>query len=472
MSHRSLLESALAALPPTRRGRLAIALEIVLVVTYVIIRATDLEEAWLIGWTIAIGVTSVIAPISGLTVLMLVAPFPEWIGLGKDAGMKLVLVLLLGLGVGLRMLLGRGRIQLPAPVALAIVLWSGLGLTALHTLLVFGPDLGQQAILRWLAGIGAGMVIFVVAFWAARQGAFRPLYAAVGGVVAAAVVNLIELIRPEWIRTDWLGWTVRHRRTPDRITAILNGPNAIATLTSATLAVVVAALVERRERVRAWLLPVGLLLATVVLLTYSRSGILAMFLIAVVAVARHRPRGAAVLLVSGIALFIVLTPAYLQLRAAALGSTAVTDLGSLLSGDVKRWTGWTTGLRLWAESPLIGSGFLSFLELRTRYNVTVVSHPHNELIRLLAEGGLLAASAFVAFVVLTVRSLWRDRSWVGLAGTGAMVALLTGAMFNNPFYFTPVMVLTMGVIGQAVGHATLVAAYDPGVAEHSSAAGP
>jgi O-antigen ligase len=134
-----------------------------------------------------------------------------------------------------------------------------------------------------------------------------------------------------------------------------------------------------------------------------------------------------------------------------LGSGQIDDLGVLLTGDAYRLEGWIAALRMWASAPLTGFGALSFRELAPEFGSTYVTAPHNELLRLLAEGGIGVAAIFVTFVVVTARLLWRLRTPLSLGALGALVGLIIGGMFNNPFIYIQVMAPCFAVIGSAIG---------------------
>ena len=138
-------------------------------------------------------------------------------------------------------------------------------------------------------------------------------------------------------------------------------------------------------------------------------------------------------------------------RAGALGSGHITDLAALLTGDVKRLEGWAAALRMWRDEPLTGFGFLSFKALAQGYGSAYVTAPHNEFLRLLAEGGIGVAIAFVAFVAATVRALWRSASPFALGSLGALIGLLLGGMFNNPFLYVQVTAPAFAIVGAALG---------------------
>ena len=106
---------------------------------------------------------------------------------------------------------------------------------------------------------------------------------------------------------------------------------------------------------------------------------------------------------------------------------------------------------MWRDEPLTGFGFLSFKALAQGYGSAYVTAPHNEFLRLLAEGGIGVAIAFVAFMAATIRALWRSASPFALGAIGALVGLLLGGMFNNPFLYVQVTAPAFAIVGAALG---------------------
>ena len=83
--------------------------------------------------------------------------------------------------------------------------------------------------------------------------------------------------------------------------------------------------------------------------------------------------------------------------------------------------------------------------------VTTVTAPHNELLRLLAEGGIVTAGAFVAFVLVLGRELWRSRGGEQIGALGALVGVIAAGMFNNPFGYVQLMAVLFAVLSVAYG---------------------
>jgi O-antigen ligase len=427
-----------------------VAFEVALIVILVIGRTVDTSRPFLTAWTALLGALAVVSPGSALVVLVAFAPFSEWMGV-DGVGMKVLIIALIGIGLMLRLAFSMRRPSLVLPVRLAAVLFAATAISVLHTAIRI-PDLASPAAFAWLAGIGGGLIVLSAAWAAAADGNVRPAVAAVVALVVAAAASLLDFLASGAVRESVFGWLLRPDRLElPRVTGIIPAPNAVATVLLCALAVMVAILALGRGRPRFLLIPPVIVVAVTIVLTYSRTGLLGMFVIAVLVIAYRRPRAALAVLVAGLALSVVAIPAYMRFRAGALGLGDVSDLAALLTGDVKRLEGWAAALRMWGDQPLTGFGFLSFKALALQYGTTYVTAPHNELLRFLAEGGIGVAVAFVAFVVVTVRALWRSASPLALGALGALVGLLLGGMFNNPFLYVQVMAPAFAIVGVALG---------------------
>ena len=448
--YRVIAAAGRATLYRASRHILPIAAEVAMIATLVVLRTADAPRSFVGFWTTTLGVLALVSPGSALVVLVAFAPFSEWQGVG-GVGMKIVIIALIGMGLVLRLAFTKRRSAVVLPVRLAAVLLAATAISVLH-MAIRMPELAGPAAVAWMAGIGGGLIVLCVAWAAAASGNIRPVIAAVAALVVGAAASLWDFLAPGAVRESAFGWLLRPDRLDlPRVTGIIPAPNAVATVLLCGLAVMVAILVLGPGRRRLVLMVPIVLVAATIALTYSRSGLLGMFVIGVLVIAYRRPRAAAVVLVAGLGLSILAIPAYMTFRAGALGSGHITDLAALLTGDVKRLEGWVAALRMWRDEPLTGFGFLSFKALAQGYGSAYVTAPHNEFLRLLAEGGIGVAIAFVAFMAATIRALWRSASPFALGAIGALVGLLLGGMFNNPFLYVQVTAPAFAIVGAALG---------------------
>ena len=454
--YRAVLRDAGGWLTAARRRRLAIAIELLLLVGFIAIRSADLGRPWLVGWTLLLAVVGVLAPATGLTAFVAVVPFSEWLLFDRDTGIKVLIPPLLGIGVLIRVLAARQdrRIGLVTALAIGVIVGTGLGVGLAASR--FGEDVGFRSLVYWAGGLGGGLTALLVARHAGRAGNVRPLIAATVSIAIAGLASLIDFFDSDLVRTSALRWLMRPSGDPSRLTGIIPAPNAVAALLLTGLAVMVAALVFwRGTRYRAWrmlLVPPVIVSIVAIWFTYSRTGVLGIVLIAVLCAFWWRRSVGALLFIVLLGIAVVAIPAYLQVRAGAVGAGGVTVTGGLLTpSDIERLGAWGAAWRLWLDSPLLGSGTLAFKQVHAAYGSPNITAPHNELIRLLAENGPFVAAAFVALCLRVGSQLWRARTPIALGSLGALGTFLSAGLFNNPLLYVQVTIPVLTVIGIGIG---------------------
>jgi O-antigen ligase len=225
-------------------------------------------------------------------------------------------------------------------------------------------------------------------------------------------------------------------------------------LPAAFLGVAAALARDRRLRVGALVLLVPL--AAILYLTYSRTPIVALFLVAVVIAWRIRPRLGAGLLVVGLVAGALLVPSYLQFRGEQVGATSAIPRGELLiATDQLRLQGWAGALRMWADEPLLGHGFKSYTDLAGGYGVPLLGAPHNEWLRFFAEEGTIVGFAALWFAFDAFARVWARRGWLMTALAAAFAVYVLAACFNNPFLFVQTNVAAFTIAGTALALAVL-----------------
>lgn len=454
--YRQLLGALATVVDQPRR---ALVLEAAFLVVYVVLRGMDADRTAMGAWTVGLAAMALVAPFSALTVVAGVAPFSEWLLLDRDTGLKVVIVALIGVGGLIRYLGETPRPRLGRLTVAAGLLWLGVALSVAMSAARFGPPFGERALVVMLAGIGGALPLLGVAVLAGRRGLARPAVVATGAIVSAAVVSLLDYVADTSIRASVFDWMLRAPLPGNRLTGVIPAPNAVAGLLSAGIAVLGAVAIfggvghggrDRLLRVVAAALAVALGIG--VLLTFSRSGLVSLAILVVLWAAWWRPRAGLAVLALGAVLAVVAVPLYLQVRAGAIGAGAVIlDGGLLTQADLERLGAWAASLRMIAERPLLGHGFLAFRELHEQYGSPNITAPHNELLRLAAESGLVVAVLFgVVMATIAVR-LWRSRILPGLAGVGALTALLVAGAYNNPFLYVQITVPVFTIVGVGLG---------------------
>jgi len=114
-------------------------------------------------------------------------------------------------------------------------------------------------------------------------------------------------------------------------------------------------------------------------------------------------RRLAVLVAANVVLiaFVVVSVSFLGGSDLALRSAGVLGPEDVSNG---RFAFWMTTVQIFLSNPIIGTGYDSFMTAYTQYdqwNGTIrVNHAHNEYLHVLSEGGILAFSCVVGFIVI------------------------------------------------------------------------
>jgi hypothetical protein len=473
--YRALLDAGRTWLGAARRRRLAIAVEISLIVLYIVLRTLDTSRFSLQLWTIATAIVAIVSPTSGLVVLAAIAPFSEPLTITRQLGVKPLLAVAIGLGTLIRVLIWAwGHLQtqglrsitaLPrtstdrrlalvaASLASAAMLLIGTGLGVVHTTRAFDGDFANAAAQTWLAGIGGGLILFLCAALAGASGTIRPLVAAVCSAVVGGVVSLIDYVDGGAIRGAVVDWLLRPNRLEGRLTGIIPSPNAVeALLISPTVLLIAIAVLGRDVRLRSAALVALVPLGIALYFTYSRAALIGVFVAVVVTTwSLRRHVGIAVLLI-GIVAGIALLPTYIQARASQVGPQAAPRPGEIfIATDAWRLRAWGAATRMWLDEPLVGHGFLSYQALHEAYGDPMLRSPHNEWLRFFAEEGALVGLGALAFVGVTAGALSYGRGAIGVGTLAAFLAFIAATLFNNPFLFVQVLAIAFTIAGVGVG---------------------
>jgi O-antigen ligase len=225
----------------------------------------------------------------------------------------------------------------------------------------------------------------------------------------------------------------------DRVTGIIPAPNAVAAMLIVPATVSLTAIAHFRGRRRLAASIVAGPIAVAAILTLSRSAIAALYVAAVLFIARRRPRAALIVLGVGVVVAVVSVPLFIQFRAGQEGVFETrTPIDWILGADQARITAWATAIRMWADSPIVGQGFLAYKMLADSFGDVRLGSPHNELLRLFAEEGLVGGIALLAFIVALLRELARRPGWIGSGLLAGTIGYWLAAMFNNPLLFIQV----------------------------------
>ena len=443
-----------------------------LLLGYVVLRSVHAADPLLVAWAVLAIITAVVSPISGLVVVAALVPFTEAVTADGRVTVAPVLVGALLVSAALRLprwlraLRGCDRQPRIWAGAVALLL-VGTAASIATTYLTFGPARAMDAALVWATGIGGGLLVALVAGGISMTGQSRGLVVVVGSTALAAILALVDQLAGHSLATGVLDWALRPDLGDVRLTGVNPAPNPAATLYLLPAAVLAAlALPGLGDRVdpplrrslalRVLAVVAALAVMVAVVLTYSRSGLVALALVGVLLAWRiHRAAGLAAVIV-GTAAVGLLAATVLDVRQAGLGG----GLAELLTvGDSHRVSAWSVAVRMWLDEPLTGQGFGTFDLVRGVFGGTAATAPHQEWLRFFAEGGIVVGLAGILFVVATLVVLRRARSPLGTGLFGAFIAFVVMAAFNNPLLYLqvslPVLVAAGGAVGMVARHRTL-----------------
>lgn len=453
---------------------------------FVALRSSGLGGPLPEAWAALAAAVALFSPLAGLLAAVALGPFDDWPVLGTEAGGRAVLVAAVAMSVAARALAEaagqwrRGSIRVaprtlvaprflrkPAGLALgaATVVLIGTGLGVVHSAIRFGPTTGYQAAQLWATGTGMALVILLISASVGRRGELLPALVAAGAAVVAVMAGLLYVALPDLLVASPLGWLIEVDEKRLRLAGIMSAPNSMAMLALLPACLVAAWLVHRRS------LPAVLagsavlaLLALGVLLTYSRSAVLAVAAVAVSYAWYVRRAAAIVMLLVAVVGAAALVQLYVDQRAGSpLPGAGATLQEFFTAGDRIRSAGWAAAVRMTLDAPLIGQGFRSYVVLHAEFGDAAQTAPHNEWLRLYAEQGVLVGTAGLLFLAAALRALWRMRGTIALGAFGALLAYAIMASFNNPLNYAQLNIPVFAVLGTALGLALRA-----GTAERSS----
>ena len=453
------------------------ALAALLVAAFVILRSAGMGSPVPEVWAALASLVALFSPLAGFLAAVALGPFDDWSVLGTEAGGRAVLVGALVISVAVRTLArlpewwrARGALaelpalRTPAGVALAAaaVVFFGTGLGVIHTTVRFGPAAGYEAAELWGTGTGMALVVLLIGVFFGSQGGSRASLVAAGAAAAAAIAVCIGLLHealPSLIVSTPVGWMIAVDEEPLRLRGIMSAPNAMAMLALLAGCLVAAWMMHRRS-LSVWLTGSAVLavVALGVLLTFSRSAVLALAAVAVSYAWYIRRSAAIVMLLVAVVGAAILVPLYLEQRAGTpLAGVEGILQGFFTVGDSVRASGWAAAIRMTLDSPLIGHGFRSYVLLHAQFGDPAQSAPHNEWLRLYAEQGVIVGTAGLVFLVAALTALWqltRAVVWggaVALGAFGVLVAYAIMASFNNPLNYAQLNIPVFAVLGTALG---------------------
>ncbi len=411
-----------------------------LVAVYAVLRTAHVTEPIVLGWAVVAAATTIASPAAGLTILAALGPFTE--AQTADGRVTVVPFLLAATGASLvvHLLITRALPRLSVPVILALILLAGTAAGVAVSAANFGTARGIDALQMWVPGLGGALTVLLAAVWIAWRGERRPLYVAVAAIAVGALLSVLNSVTNDAILVSPIGWLLRTDIDPSRLGGLLPVPNTAAALFLVGIVMSLTIFFESRSReVRVAALAAAGIQVVALVLTFSRSGYIALTVALVLLAWRRWPRlGGRIVLIG------------LLVGVPALVVVWLTR-GVPLHLDQLRFDAWAAAVRMWLDHPILGGGFRSFEWLHADYGSSIVNSPHNEWLRLFAEEGTLIGLAGVTFAISTPIVLLRTNHFL-VAGTGAAAAgLFLSATFNNPFINAQLNVPSFLIIGIGLG---------------------
>ena len=447
------IEAFYAALWTTGRGsierwRLAIVVEVVMVVGWFAIRTVADVDGRAYGlWIVAAGALALVAPLSGLVVLIATSVFFEPDSFARAIAPREFVVIPLAIGVIARVAWDRFRWRPEPAIWVALLLMGATALAVANTFLRFDQDFAWHAARSWLGNAAAPVILLVAAAWTARGGQLRALATATVVGVIVAVVCLLEYFVPGSVSQGPFTWVGFWKDFGSRLDGTIPSPNALsAQLIVPTMILLAAALFAKDLRLRLVAVIGSIPVLAAHYLTFSRSPILAVYVFVVVAAWRIRRRFGIAAVTVGLVIGAALLPSYLAIRSQASGVDTIPGT-VLVATDEYRLRSWGAATRMFLDAPLTGQGFLAYRELADDYGDPLLGSPHNEWLRFFAEGGIVVGLLGIAFVLVTTRSLNRVPGWLGTGLTSGFLGYALAASFNNPLLFLRVSAVAFPIVG-------------------------
>lgn len=461
------------------RWRLAILVEVVMVLAWFAIRTVaGVDGRAYALWIVAAGALALVAPLSGLVVLIATSVFFEPDSFARAIAPREFVLIPLAIGIIVRVALDRFRWRPEPAVWIALLLMVGTALSLGVTFMRFDQEFAWHAARSWLGNAAAPAILLIVAAWTAQTGHLRALVTATAVGVVVAIVCLMEYFVPGSVSRGPFAWVGFWKDFYIRLDGTIPSPNALsAQLIVPTMILLAAALLARDVRLRIAAAAGTIPMLAAHYFTYSRSPLLGLYVFVVVAAWRFRRRLGVAVLAVGLGVGIALLPSYMAIRSQAFGEQ--TESGTVLvATDVYRLQAWGAATRMFLDQPLTGQGFLAYRELAISFGDQILRSPHNEWLRFFAEGGVVVGLLGIAFVVSTTHSLNRIPGWLGTGLTAGFLGYVVAASFNNPLLFLRVSAVAFPIFGVglaiAARHRAVARAVirpTPDAAEQSSGAG-
>jgi O-antigen ligase len=376
---------------------------------------------------------AVLSPMVGLIVLAFVAPLPRPTVV-PPPGIWIVMIGAITAGLILRLPIDRPRPRLPSPE----LILAGAFLTYVAAHVVGSVSDGAAASggrtlidsLQRQTDLGTNLLVFAATSVVLRNRSPWPLIAALlvsAGLAASSA--LLPLVGIEGL-FDNVG---EPSQVASRSAGFFFDPNYFAAyLAAATALAFACATFVRSVRLRALLILTGAVFCVALVATLSRGGLLALVAgIVTIGFSRGRKVGLA-LSAALVVLFLLAYPFFAEVRFSTSDTSAGADLGGQLESSGRIGT-WAAGIELFQSSPLFGIGFGEYAEASP-----VGIAAHNWYVGVLAEGGIVGACLWAAFIAAILVGLRRTSHPAQVVGYSVLATWLVASMsLDAPRFYRP-----------------------------------
>jgi O-antigen ligase len=385
---------------------------------------------------LAIGLMLIVRPRIGYLALLPMLPFFHPQGFPPHGP----IFLLAGLGLAsvlVRLSIGRVRVPLSARPAL----WCAVAFLALTAFQLFlgvrtlGGAIPLSSLSQYdqvfiiLAVFAVGLVVLPGRVLAPYHAAFLVAFALVVGV------GLVNFFQPGLLEVFRLDWLVHPNAFEDRASGVIANPNFLGLALACGLSwIIVSALwhfahgrIDRATLLLPIIPPAGLTM----ILTFSRTALLALGIGLIAALARRSWMAAGVLAAAAAIAATLIYPVFIQVRLGqTFGEASPAAEAAIAESDRLRSLMADSAIRAFLDAPLAGHGFSTFSQISPTYSgQSTLTSAHDLYLKVAAEQGLIGLSVLGALFISIVVPIWR-------AGLGPWVAAMAVALAFMLFSFT------------------------------------
>jgi O-antigen ligase len=259
------------------------------------------------------------------------------------------------------------------------------------------------------------------------------------GLVIVGAVAIVNFADPRLLQGPRLSWLVPDFAQDNRASGIIASTNSLGlAMACGFVWIVVTMVIEygrgRLERVT-WLAAALPSTATALLLSFSRSAILASAAGMLAALARRSLRAAALAAVGAVIAAVLIYPVFVNVRLGqTFGEASPAGQAALGESDRLRTLMAKSAVKAFLDAPLLGHGYGTFGEISPRYSgQNVLTSAHDIYLKVAAEQGLVGLAVLAALGLAVVIPLWRAGVGPWTAGLAVAVTFGTSSLTLDSF---------------------------------------